>query len=113
MRGHGCVTYEARFDTRREELRTHFMIAAIWREDESGVRIVELARDGEHLGVVQRVRVEHDPGGVARELSACESIDLVNLNLARHRLRIPGLREGSREEARSQAVNSSRICFPK
>ena len=58
MSRHGRVADEARFDARREELGAHFMVAVVRRQDECGVGVIELARNGEHFGVVERVCVE-------------------------------------------------------
>ena len=58
--------------------------AAIGREDEGGVGIVELARDREHLGFVETVGIQHHARRIAGEWRARERIDLMDLDTARH-----------------------------
>ena len=70
----------------------HVVIVAVPREDERGVGIVELARDGEHLGVGEAIRIEHHARGIAGERCAGEGIDLVNLDFSRHRSELCGSR---------------------
>ena len=51
VRGDGRVPDESGFHARREEPDAHVVIVAVALQDEGGVGIVELARDGEHLRV--------------------------------------------------------------
>ena len=53
-------------------------------EDERGIGVVELARNREHLDVVEAVGVQHDTRRIAGEGRACEGIDLMNLDTAHH-----------------------------
>ena len=69
-----------------EEARSHRVIIGVGREDEGGLGVVQLARNGEHLRLRERVGVEHDPGRIAREGLAGERIDLMDLDLPRHLL---------------------------
>ena len=70
VRGDRGVPDEARFGARREEAHAQIVISAVRLEHERGVGVVELARDGEHLGVGERVGVEHDARGIAGEAIA-------------------------------------------
>ena len=65
------------------------VVGGVGGEDECGVGVVELARDGEHLCFRQTVRVEHDAGRISGEALAGEGIDLMNLDLSRHRSSSP------------------------
>ncbi len=78
------MSNETDFSPGREEARAHSVLAAVRRKNESRVRVVELARDGEHLRFGQPVSVEHNPGRVARETFTSEGIDLVDLDLSCH-----------------------------
>ncbi len=78
------VADEARLAARGEEARAHRMVVGVGSEDEGGFRVVELARDGEHLRLGKRVGIQHHPGRVAGKGLAGECIDLMNLDLPRH-----------------------------
>ena len=73
VRGDGGVADETRFGARREEAHAQFVIVAVGLEHERGVGVVELARDGEHLRVGERIGVEHDARGIAREASVVKA----------------------------------------
>src|SRR5687768_17169718 len=85
MRGDGGVTDEARLGAWREETHAQIVIRAIGLEHESGVRIVELARDGEHFRVGQRVGVEHHTCWIAGKAIRGESVNLENADATDHR----------------------------
>src|SRR6185312_6717042 len=72
---------EARFGARGEEPRPQLVIVAFGREDEGGIRVVELARDGEHLRFGETVCVQYHARRVAGEALAGKCIDLVDLDL--------------------------------
>src|SRR5947209_3821039 len=68
-----------------EEPRAQLVIVAFGREDEGGIRIVELACDGEHLRLGETVRVQHHARRVASKALAGKCIDLVDLAAFIHR----------------------------
>ena len=78
MRGDGGVTYETRFGARREEPHAQLVIRTVGLEHECRVGIVELARDGEHFRVAERIGVEHHSRGIAGKAIRGESVDLEN-----------------------------------
>jgi hypothetical protein len=78
------MTHEGGFGARREEPDPQVVVGTIGLEHEGGIGIVEFAGDREHLGVGQCVGFEHDAGGVSSEFDSSESVDLMNLNGARH-----------------------------
>jgi len=84
VRCHRSVSNETDLSPRREEARTHAVLAVVRRENESRVGVVELARNGEHLCFGESVCVEHDAGWVTGEAIAREGIYLVNLDLSCH-----------------------------
>ena len=84
LRSDRGVADEAGFAARGEEARAHRVIVGVGREDEGGLGVVELARDGEHLRFRERVGVEHDAGRITGEGLTGERIDLMDLDLPRH-----------------------------
>src|ERR1700730_6447960 len=84
LRGHGGVAHEPGLAARREEARPHRVIRAVRGEDEGGLGVVELARDGEHLRLGERIGIQHHPGRVSGEGFAGERVNLMNLDLTRH-----------------------------
>ena len=84
MRGDGGVADESGFGARREETHAQIVIGAVGLEHERRVGIVELARDGEHFRVGERVRVEHHARGIAGEAIRGEGVDLENADAAAH-----------------------------
>jgi hypothetical protein len=84
VRGYRGMSDESGLRAGGEEPGSHIVIVVFGREDEGGIRIVELACDGEHLRFSEPVRVQHDACRVAREALASERIDLVDLDLPRH-----------------------------
>ena len=85
MCGYGGMPNEADLGPWRKEPRTQIVIRPFASEDESGIGIVQLARDREHLRFRELIPVEDDTGGIPCEAFAGERIDLVDLDLARHR----------------------------
>ena len=84
VRRDGGVADEARLGARREEAHAQLVIGAVGLEHERGVGVVELARDGEHLGVGERVGVEHHARGIAGEAFGGERVDLEDADAAAH-----------------------------
>jgi hypothetical protein len=82
MRGNRRMTHESRLGARREEPGTQVMIGPVGRQDERGIGVIELARDGEHLALIETVGIQDHARRIAREGRACERIDLMNLNCA-------------------------------
>ena len=75
---------EARFASRGVEARAHRVVVGVGGEDEGGLGVVELARDGEHLRLRERIGVEHHARRVTGEGLTGECVDLMNLDLPRH-----------------------------
>ena len=69
---------------RREETHAQFVIGAVGLEHERGVGVVELARDGEHFRVGERVGVEHHARRIAGEAIRGERVDLEYADAAAH-----------------------------
>src|SRR3569833_976364 len=72
---------EACFGPGGEKPCPQLVIVAFGREDEGGIRVVELARDGEHLRFGETVCVQYHARRVAGEALAGKCIDLVDLDL--------------------------------
>src|ERR1700736_6272710 len=85
LRGDGGVADEAGLTARREEARTHGVIVAVGRENEGGLGVIELAGDREHLRLGKRIGVQPHSGRVAGKGLAGERVNLMNLDLPRHR----------------------------
>ncbi len=102
MCGYGRMADEADFGARREEPRPQVVAFALGRENERGVGVVELARDGKHLRVGQAVGIEHDAGGIPGEAVHREGIHLMHLDFVSHRSRsIPAGGPGGAEGGHS------------
>src|SRR5581483_8303381 len=84
VRRHRRMPDETDFGPGSEEARAHAVFAVLRRENECRIRIVELARDREHLRFREAVRIEHNPGWVTGEAITREGIELVNLDLSCH-----------------------------
>ena len=83
--GDGGMTDKPGFCAWREKARAQIVIGPVGREYECGIGVIELTRNREHLGVIEAVGIEHHARRIAGEGRARESIDLMNLDTARHR----------------------------
>ena len=101
MRGHRRMAHEARFGARCEEPHAQIVIGAVGLEHEGRVRVVELARNGEHFRIGERVGVEHHTGRIAREAIRGECVDLEYADAAAH-----AGREFYLQNSLTQATNS-------
>src|SRR5688572_12892686 len=98
------MTDEAGLGARREKTQAQVVICTIRLEHEGGIRIVELARDGEHLGVGEHVRIEHHARGIAGEAIRRKGVYLEDSDAAAHEGR-----EFYPQNRLTQATNSVNI----